>query len=302
MKVLVTGATGVVGRRLLPLLGRAGHEVTAVVRSAPGAALASSLGATPSHVNLFDAAAVRAAMRGMDVVVNLATSIPPSSRVALPWAWSENSRIRREVSANIADAAIAEGTRRYIQESFAPIYADNGAKWIDEKAPTRPASYNRAIVEAEQNLYRFASRGVTGAAGVVLRFSYFYGPDSDFVRAMVRGARRGVAVAFGSPDGYVSSISHDDAATAVLAAFDMKSGTYNVTDDEPVTRREFFDTLAKVSGAPPPRFAPGVLRYLFGSLGETLARSQRISNGKFRDSSDWAPAYRSVREGFATLT
>lgn len=301
MKVLVAGATGVVGRRLLPLLVRDGHEVTAVARSEEKSAEVRALGATPRQVNLFDGADVRAALQGVDAVINLATSIPSSSRAAVPWAWRENSRIRSVVSTNIADAAIATGVRRYVQESFAPIYADGGSEWLDEAAPVKPASYNRSVLEAEQNLYRFASRGVTGAVGIVLRFGFFYGPDSDFTRDVVRGVRKGIALAFGSPDGFISSISHDDAATAVAAALEVGSGTYNVADDEPVTRREFYDTLAKVIGAKPPRFPPRFFRRFFGSLGETLARSQRISNLKFKQAASWKPTYPSVREGFATL-
>lgn len=301
MRVLVAGATGVVGRRLLPLLVRDGHEVTAVTRSEEKSTDVRSLGAVPRQANLFDAAEVRAALKGIDVVINLATSIPSRSRVALPWAWRENSRVRSVVSTNIADAAIANGVRRYVQESFAPIYADGGAEWLDERSPVRPAKYNRAVLDAEQNLYRFASRGVTGAVGVVLRFGLFYGPDSGFTKDLVRGVRKGVALAFGNPDGFISSIAHDDAATAVAAALEVGSGTFNVSDDEPVTRREFYDALAKVVGAEPPRFPPRFFRRFFGSLGETLARSQRISNLKFKQAASWTPTYPSVREGFATL-
>jgi nucleoside-diphosphate-sugar epimerase len=298
MRIFLTGATGVVGRRAIPLLVRDGHDVTAAVRSAEKAQMVAALGATPIQLDLFDAAAVTQAVAGQDTIINLATSIPPSSRAALPWAWKENSRVRREVSRNLARAAAATGVQRFVQESFAPIYAGADDQWITEKFPIKPATYNRAVLEAESAATGFAA-AAPGRTGVVLRFGLFYGPDSEFTRDMLRAARKGFAMAMGSPHGFVSPLSHDDAATAVVAALQAPSGIYNVVDDEPMTRADFYAALAAVAGAPPPRFPPSWLWRLFGSIGETLARSQRISNAKFKTAADWQPAYRSAREGLA---
>ena len=295
MRILVTGSTGVIGRRLLPMLVSAGHDVTAAIRSEAKAAQVRAAGATPRLTNLFDAADVSAAARGMDAIINLATSIPPSSRTALPWAWRENSRVRREVSANIERAAIANGVRRWVQESFAPLYA-SGDGWLDENAPLKPARYNRAVLDAEAAVRRYADADARNT-GVVLRFALFYGPGSDFLDDMKRAARKGWAMSMGHRDAYMSWISHDDAASATLAALSLPSGTYNVADDEPVTRREFYETLARSVGGPPPKYPPSWLWRLFGSIGETLARSQRISNAKLKGASAWRPKYPSVRQG-----
>ena len=303
MRILLTGATGVVGIRAIPLLIRGGHEVTAVVRAAEKAKVVASLGATPVQLDLFDAAAVTQAVRGHgghDTIINLATSIPPSSRAALPWAWKENSRVRREVSRNLTQPAAAAGVQRFVQESFAPIYADADDQWITERFPIKPAAYNRAVLDAESAATGFAA-STPGRTGVVLRFGLFYGADSEFTQDMLRAARKGFAMAMGSPDGFLSSISHDDAATAIVAALNAPSGIYNVVDDEPLTRREFYAALAAVAGAPPPRFPPSWLWRLFGSIGETLARSQRISNAKFKSATQWQPAYRSAREGLRAM-
>src|SRR5919197_900673 len=121
MRIFVAGATGVVGQRAVPLLVEAGHEVTAVARTPEKAAWLRSVGATPVSVDLFDAAAVTEAMAGHDVVINLATSIPPASRAARRSAWAGNDRIRTVASANLAGAAIATGAGRYIQESISLI-------------------------------------------------------------------------------------------------------------------------------------------------------------------------------------
>jgi nucleoside-diphosphate-sugar epimerase len=295
VKIFIAGGTGVVGTRLVPMLASAGHAITAIGRTPEKRAALSRYGARPVDVGLFDADPLRQVVAGHDVVINLTTAIPPASKALLPGAWRPTARLRRIGSANLADAARRGGATRYIQESFAPIYESAGDTWIDERSPIRPARYNRAVVDAERAAESFSAGG---RAGVVLRFAFFYGPDSDFLHDMIANVRRGWAPGFG-PDAYVSSISHDDAASAVVAALDLPAGIYNVTDDEPVTKREFFRALATALGAPEPRFPPSWLSHLLGSLGETLARSQRMSNRKLRTASAWSPKFRSVREGLA---
>jgi nucleoside-diphosphate-sugar epimerase len=295
VRVFIAGATGVVGRRVVPQLVATGHQVAAVGRTLEKRELLARQGATPIRLNLFDRAAVRNALKGCDAIVNLTTSIPPSSRAILPGAWRENDRVRRDVSSNLVDAALAGGATCFIQESFAPIYPDRGDQWIDESVPVRPARYNRSVLDAEAAADRFRESGRTA---VVLRFAFFYGADSDFTLDMIRYVRKGWAAALGSPTGFISSVSHDDAAGAVLAALDIRAGVYNVVDDEPMRRREFFDSLASTLGVAPPKFPPRWLARITGSLGETLSRSQRISNRKFKEESAWRPAIPSLREGW----
>ena len=102
----------------------------------------------------------------------------------------------------------------------------------------------------------------------------------------------------GSPDAFVSSVSHDDAATAAATALSVPAGIYNVVDDEPVTRREYFDSLARALGVAPPKPLPMWTKWLLGSLGELLSRSQRISNRKLKSVSSWTPKFPSVRDGW----
>jgi nucleoside-diphosphate-sugar epimerase len=213
----------------------------------------------------------------------------------LPGAWRENDRVRREGSGNLVRAALGAGVQRLIQESFAPIYDSHGSAWIDESAPLHPAHYNRTILDAERAAGRFADAGRTA---VVLRFAGFYGPDSGNLRDMLRAIRHGWAPLPGPADSYVSAVSHDDAATAVLAALDLPSGVYNVVDDEPLSHRAFVDALADAAGVAHPRLLPAWTANLGGSLTRMLARSVRISNRKLRQASGWAPRYHSVRDGF----
>ena len=298
MNVFITGATGVVGRRVVPLMIVVGHRITAAGRTAEKRASLERQGATAISVDLFDPEAVRRAAAGHDVVINLATHIPSSSRAFFPGAWAETDRIRRKAAANLAGAALAGGAARFIQESFAPVYPDCGDRWIDERTPIRPARYNRTVADAEAAAQRFTQGG---RVGVVLRFALFYGPDSGYTLDTVKFVRRGWAPTFGSEEGFISSVSHDDAATAVVAALDVPAGIYNVADDEPVRRREYFDSLAAVIGARPPKLPPAWMAKFVGPLGETIARSLRISNRRLRTEGAWAPRHPSVVEGWRAL-
>ena len=293
MRILVFGATGVVGRRAVPLMVAAGHDVTAVGRNPARRAALERAGAGVTAVDLFDRSAVRRAVQGKDAVVNLTTHMPASTvRMMLPGAFRENDRIRKEGSAIVAEAAAEAGVGRLIQESFAPVYDDGGGRWLDESASQRPVRYNRTVLDAERSAERFGERG---GEWVVLRFAWFYGPDS-FLPEMVKIARKGWAPIPGAADAYWSSVSHDDAASAVLAALSAPSGTYNVCDDEPLTRRDVLDAITDAFGLARVKPMPSWATPLMGSLGGLMARSERMSNRKLRGTG-WAPRYPSAREG-----
>jgi 2-alkyl-3-oxoalkanoate reductase len=299
MKIFITGATGVIGRRVVPLLLEKGHEVTVGSR-ANGRRSAPWMGEVRAvPVNLFDPATLGPALRGHEAVINLATHMPSSSaKMLFRRFWRENDRIRREGSRNLVQAALESDVRRLLQESFAPAYPDRGDQWIDESVPLQPLAYNKTVVDAEASARRFSA---AGRVGVILRFAAFYGPDSYPLKDFIRGLRRGWAFLPGDPRGFISSVSHDDAAAAVVAALDATPGEYNVVEDEPVRRQVYAGTLAGLIGARPPRFPPAWATPLFG-VARALARSLRISNRKLRDETGWRPRYPSVREGWvATL-
>lgn len=295
MKVFVAGATGVLGKRVVQGLVAAGHQVTGVARGPEKAQLLRSLGATPVAVDLFDLAAVKDAVAGHDVVCNLATHIPPTWKMAMPGAWAENNRIRTEASHNLADAALAAGASRYIQESVCFMYGDHGDAWIDETAPLEVPGLGRSLEAAEGEAKRFAGGG---GAGVVLRFGGFYGPDSGQSADMVRLSRNHVAPTLGSKTGYFPMIHVDDAAAAVVAALEAPSRTYNVTD-ETTTRGEQAEALAQAVGVGRLASVPESVAKI-GPLGY-IGRSQRVSNQRFKDATGWAPAYPTVREGWPAV-
>ncbi len=299
MRIFVAGGTGVAGRRAVPALVAQGHEVTVVARGPEKADAVRSWGAAPVEVDLFDPEAVAAAVAGHDVVVNLATSIPPFSKAARTKAWATNDRLRREASRNLVDAALATGVGRYVQESVAFLYADGGDDWITEDHAVAPNSITASALEAEGEARRFEAGGGTT---VVLRFGSFYGPDSSHTADVLRFARWGLGTTPGPRSAYLSSISTDDAATAVVvAATTAPGGIYNVVDDEPLTREAFDQVLAAAMGRKRLHPMPNLTARLLGDKLDHVVRSHRVSNQALRAASGRAPRYPSVREGIRAV-
>ncbi|QYN34729.1 NAD(P)-dependent oxidoreductase [Pseudonocardia sp. DSM 110487] len=295
MRVFVTGGTGAVGRLAVAELAAAGHEVSALARSAERAALLEELGARPVAVSLFDRAALTAAFADHGAVVNLATAIPSTMRALWSSGWRENDRIRTEGSAAVVDAVLAAGVGRLVQESVVMIYPDRGAAWIDEDVPPEDLPRNRANLAAEASARRFTTAGGTGT---VLRFGWFYGPGSTQTEEMLRQARLGFPLVLGDADAYTSPIHLADAASAVVAALDAPSGTFNVADDVPLPKREFAAALAEAVGRRRWVGVPGRAARLLGPRVASLLGSLRVSNGRFRAATGWAPRNRSANEGW----
>jgi nucleoside-diphosphate-sugar epimerase len=255
----------------------------------------ASQGASTIALDLFDREAINRAVAGQDAVANLATAIPRSGLgMFFRSAWKETDRIREHFSALVVDEAVKAGVRTFIQESFAPIYVDAGDRWVTEADATRPVRYNQTTLKAEASAERFARHG---GRGLVLRFAYFYGPNDRFTEDVFRYGARGWLPLLGSLDAYFSTCHHDDAATAVVAALNLPSGIYNVVDNDPMTHRQFGEVLSAIAGVPVPKPPPQWLVPLTGSLGETMARSLRISTAKLRQSG-WQPKHATAREGW----
>jgi UDP-glucose 4-epimerase len=280
---VITGSTGVIGRRAVRELLAAGHRVTGVTRSARGRELLESLGARGVEADVFDEASLRRAFDGADAVVNLLTHIPSIDRMADPSAWDENDRLRTDASAAIARAARAARARRLVQESIAFVYADGGDAWLDEDAPVIGGGVTTTALTAERN-----ARELFDGDTVVLRFGLFMGPESGFTRAALETARGGDSAAVGPTDAYRPTLWLEDAAAAIAAAMRAPAGTYNVADADPPTNAEVDAALAAAVGVQ-------ALRPTEPHDGP-LARSQRVSTRRLRDATGWAPRMRAGTE------
>jgi nucleoside-diphosphate-sugar epimerase len=296
MKIMFTGATGVLGKASVPLLVADGHDVTGVFRSDLEKRWLEAVGARPARVDLFDPAATSQAMSGMDTVIHFATAIPPQRAMRRRSAWSMNDRLRSTATANLVDAAIANDVERLVQQAITFVYADGGDHWLDESARVEPVwDVLDSALTAESHVERFRA---AGGAGVTLRFPRLYGPgkaSGDYI-ASVRNRRVPI---IGRGDNFVSSIHVDDAATALARAVMAPAGTYNVTDDAPMRSSDNLRALAEALGAPPPRRVPRSLaRALLGKAAAMLTVSHRVSNQAFRHATGWAPAFPSASDGW----
>lgn len=292
MKVFVTGATGVLGRRVLPMLRDEGHQVTALARGK--AETVRKQGAMPIEADLFEADAVASAVDGHDAVLDLATRIPSTNRMMLPWAWRQNDRLRSIASRHVARAAIETGAR-YIRESIALLYRDGQDAWIAEDHPLEPIANLRSALDAEDAAALVTSAGGTGIA---LRFALFYGPDSPHTTDQLASARKGIAPVIGSADGFISQVHLDDAATAVVASLTAPPGIYNVVEDEPVRRGELIAAFEEIAG----RNLKSLPRFLAGfGPAKAVARSLRIENAKLREATGWAPEWQSSTTGLRSI-
>lgn len=297
MKIFVTGATGVIGRRVVPQLIQAGHQVTGLARTDQKAALLSQFGAIPVRVDLFDMAALTPVLAGHDTVANLATNVPPLERALEPTAWDMHDRLRNEASRSVARAAAEAGCQVFIQESITFPYADKGAEWIEESDADNcpPEMASSRVAEAQTAWF-----SENGRRGIVLRFALFYAHDSSHTQEFQAAIRAGQSPFLGDPTSYMSHIHAEDAATAVVSALNAPAGIYNVADDQPLTRQALAAAIAELEGVASPAPPDPIQGELPGSI-EALTRSQRISNRHFKQTTGWTPRYPSVREGWRQM-
>jgi nucleoside-diphosphate-sugar epimerase len=296
MKVLLTGAAGVIGRVAVPLLVGAGHDVTGLSRTDQGRQWLERAGARAVRIDVLDEAAVNAAMGDVEVVAHFATSFPSLVAMVKERSWAANDSLWDTATGILVDAALANGVARFIQESITFFYADGSDEWLDESAPIdlsfRPLG---SALAAEEHVARFRHGGGTG---VSLRMARLYGPG-DTSREYIEAVRERDIPVVGRGANYVSSLHIADAGSAVLAAMTAPDGTYNVGDDEPVRSAVYVETLAQALAAPKPRRLPRTaVRLALGKSARLLLTSQRVSNLKFKETTGWSPGHPSVVHGW----
>jgi len=317
MKVFVAGATGVLGRALVPQLVARGHEVVGMTRSASKQDLVRSLAARPVVVDALDPDAVAQAVASAEpeVIVHQLTALsgPMSMRDARrpdrSVAAIMTNRLRTEATDHLLAAGRAVGARRFVAQSFGAFrFARAGGPVQTEADPLDPNDPPAALRTVQAG-YLYLEQAVTTiewGEGLALRYGGFYGPGTsislapDAVMAALIRKRRFPIV--GDGGGVFSHIHVEDAAAATAVAVERgRPGVDNVVDDDPAPVREWLPVLASALDAKPPRRVPRWLgRLLAGETATVMMTEARgASNEKAKRELGWKPRYASWRQGFA---
>lgn len=280
MRVAVIGATGILGRHLVPRLIERGHGVGAVARTAAKRAQLERLGVTAFAGDILDRASLAPALAGADIAFHIATVIPPAGPDP---DWSLNDQVRREGTDNLIAACRAAGVRRYVQQSIAHLVADDSDRVVDEDAPLHPTAVTQSAADMEARVRQ------SSLEWVIVRGGMFYGPGTGRERQWRDGARAGTLPLPGDGTAYISLVHVADmAAACVLAAERTASGAVlAAVDDEPVTYAALFGHVAALEGGPPPL------------AGGPAIASCRVANARIKAALGWRPFYSTYRAGFA---
>jgi nucleoside-diphosphate-sugar epimerase len=311
MKILVAGATGALGKQLVPRLVAGGHEVVGTTRQSSRREAVFALGAKPVVMDALDPDAVArvVAESEPDVIVHQLTALSGSLDLRhFERDFALTNRLRTEATDHLLAAGRAVGTSRFVIQSYAgwPFARSGGAvKTEDDPLDPAPAESMRTTLDAIRHL-EDAVTGADWTEGVVLRYGGFYGPgtslssDGEHVEAI----RRRKFPVVGNGAGVWSFVHIEDAAEATVIAVERgRRGIYNIVDDEPAPVAEWLPAAAAAVGAKPPRHVPRLVgRLLAGEAATVMMTEVRgASNAKAKRELGWQPRHASWREGFAEV-
>jgi 2-alkyl-3-oxoalkanoate reductase len=293
LRVFLAGATGVLGRALVPRLVAAGHEVTGMTRSAQRAESVREAGAEPVVCDVFDEERLRAALAAArpEVVIHELTSLPERINYRRRSHFEPTNRLRGEGTRILLAAAVAAGAGRMLAQSIAFVQ--------DPPRPGLAGESSRTVLAMERALTSSSELD-----GLALRYGFLYGPGTSYgehgsTAADVRKRRFPVV---GSGDGEFPFVHVFDAADATVAAVTRGApGVYEIVDDEPAPMREWVPAYAEAIGAPPPRRVPVWLARLVAGrdAAQGAVRMQARPNTGAKEELGWEPRWPSWREGFA---
>jgi 2-alkyl-3-oxoalkanoate reductase len=302
MRVFVTGATGALGRHLVPGLIAAGHEVTATTRTPAKVAQLREAGAEPVVLDGLDREAVIASVQAAtpDVIVHEMTALGDMRSLRnMDKVFAGTNELRTRGTDNLLEAAERAGTRRVIAQSAERVNERSGGpvKTEDDPLDPRPVPSAARTVAAIRHVEQTVPE--RAPEGIVLRYGSFYGPGAS--QSMLDMVRKRQMPVIGAGTGIWSFIETTDAAAATVAAVGRGApGVYNITDSDPAPVAEWLPYLARVAGAKPPLHVPVWLgRLLAGQFVVVQMTTARgTSNDKARKELGWEPRYASWREGF----
>jgi nucleoside-diphosphate-sugar epimerase len=308
MRVFVAGASGVIGRQLVPRLVASGHEVTGMTRSESKRAMVHDLGAVPVVADALDPAQVAEAVghADPDVIVHELTAIGAVDMRHFDRDFALTNRLRTEGTDYLLSAGQAVGVRRFVAQGVGSYaaYARTGGpvKSEDDPLDLEPV---REMHETQAAI-RHVEEAVLGAdwtEGIVLRYGVLYGPGTSMApgEAQFELVRNHKFPVVGDGGGVWSFIHVADAAEATVAAIERgRRGVYNIVDDEPAPVADWLPGLARQLGAKKPVRVPRLVGRMFvGEAGVVMMTEVRgASNAKAKRELGWQPAHPSWRQGF----
>ncbi|WP_370944428.1 NAD-dependent epimerase/dehydratase family protein [Amycolatopsis sp. cg5] len=283
MKVLVIGATGILGRPAVRRLLADGHEVSGFARAGRESAVRDT-GASPVAGDLFDVESLASALRGHEAVLNLATRIPAASAAMRRAGWAENDRLRLDGTRALAAAvSLVDSVKTVVQEGISFVYADGGDTPLDEDAPLAPVGVTASSPRGHENIAKLES---TGRSAIRLRIGVLVGDDA-LTKSQLAAARYGTPLIIGRRNDWTCAIHPSDAATAAVAALRAPSGVYNV-GAEPIRKQVLGEAMAAAAGVRKPHALPRRLADRIPMMA-VLARSQRVVSTRLTDATGWKP-------------
>ncbi len=282
MKVCVVGATGVLGRALVPLLLERGDRVCALVRDPAKISPAANIEAVRCDLlSADDARKLPDMLSGCEAVLHIATAIPRDP--TMPGAWTTNTRLRTEGTPRLLGAALTARATYYVQQSIIMAYPDGGDHWLDEDTPLDTSPGREGItapVRTMEGMVRAVDPRRLGWC--ILRGGAFVGPGTAQDQ-MIEGLRRGIEVVPCDGRNFISPIHVADMATAIVAVLDRlpASAIFNIVD-EPLRQGEYLDRLASIVGAATAPRRPDL----------PCPPSWRCSNHAAQTSLGWTPTHR----------
>src|SRR5215212_10155219 len=309
MRVFVAGATGAIGKQLVPRLVAAGHEVHGMTRSESKQTMLSELGAVPVIADALDPDQVAEAVGSArpDVIVHELTAIGALDMRHFDRDFALTNRLRTEGTDHLLSAGQAVGVRRFVAQGIAGYgaYARTGGPVKSEEDPLdpTPAREMRETLAAIRHLEQ-AVLGAEWTEGIVLRYGVFYGPGTSLApgEEQFELIRKRKFPQVGDGGGVWSFIHVADAADATVAAIEHGTrGVYNIVDDDPAPVAEWLPAVAETLGAKKPMRVPRFVgRLAAGEAGAVMMTEVRAaSNAKAKQELAWRPAHSSWRQGLA---
>ena len=307
MNIFVAGATGAIGKQLVPALKAAGHDVTALVRSAASDDTVRALGATPVRGDALDRDDVIRAVRAVrpDVIVHELTGLSGAFDLRhFDRTFARTNQLRTDGTDHLLAAAWEVGVRRVVAGSYAGWPSGMSRGPITTEAdPLDPAP--AAAMRETHAAIRYLEEEVLTAGGIVLRYGAFYGPGTGLAPGadQLEAIERRQFPVVGDGAGVWSFVHIADAADATVAAIEAdRPGLYNIVDDEPARVADWLPAVARAAGAKPPRHVPRFVgRLLAGEAATVMMTEVRgASNAKAKRELGWVPRHPTWRGHLGT--